>query len=220
MCCFYWTPGPFSQVHVSLWGVWPDGPGFTSVHSYWSKTELFVQGVWDYFRGPISLGEGGVRVIILSHHSPSSLKQPLIRDSHSKALLSAMSEKTGNKVFVSNSKSWLDHFSAAGQGGVGVDWALVQIHIAPLSKQAIKNAIKQWGNNKWQLRWAKLAACQQTKVWFPAIKNVPAHFVRRLNRFHLSHVIHFTTGHNNLLRHRCKLAGGGGKWCVQIVWGE
>ena len=132
-----------------------------------------------------------MRVIILSHHSPSSLKQPLIRDSSSKALLSAMSklsEKTGNKVFVFNNKSWLDHFSAAGQGGVGVDWALVQTHTAPLSKQAIKNAIKQWGSNKWQLRWAKLAACQQTKVWFPAIKNVPAHFVRRLNRYDLSRV--------------------------------
>ena len=89
-----------------------------------------------------------------------------------------------------------------------MDWALVQTHTVPLSKQAIKNAIKQWGNNKWQLRWPELAACQQTKVWFPAIKNMPAHFVRRLNRYDLSHVINFTTGHNNLLRHRCKLAGG------------
>ena len=127
--------------------------------------------------------------------------------------MSKLAEKTGNKVFVSNNKSWLDHFSAAGQGGVRVDWALVQTHTAPLSKQAIKNAIKQWGSNKWQLRWAKLAACQQAKVCFPAIKNVPAHFVRRLNRFDLSHVIHFTTGHNNLLRHRCKLAGGGSDVC-------
>ena len=62
-----------------------------------------------------------MRVIILSHHSPILLKQPLIRDSDSKALLSAMSklaEKTGNKVCVSNNKSWLDHFTAAGQGGV------------------------------------------------------------------------------------------------------
>ena len=164
----------------------------------------------------MSLFEGcGLRVNILSHHSPSSLKQPLIRDSNSKALLSAMSklaEKTGNKVFVSNNKSWLDHFSAAGQGGVGVDWALVQTHTAPLSKQAIKNAIKRWGSNKWQLRWAKLAACQQKKVWFPAIKNVPTHFVRMLNRYDLSHVIHFTTGHN-LLRYRCKLAGGGSDVC-------
>ena len=89
-----------------------------------------------------------------------------------------------------------------------MDWALVQTQTTPLSKQAIKNAIKQWGNNKLQLGWAKLAACQQTKVWFPAIKNVTAHFVRRLNCYDLSHVIHFTTGHNNLLRHRCKLAGG------------
>ena len=145
-----------------------------------------------------------------------------MRDSNSKALLSTMSklsEKTGNKVFVSNNKSWLDHFSSAGQGGVGVDWALVQTYTAPLSKQAIKNAIKQRGINKWQLRWAKLAACKQTKVWFPAIKNVPAYFVRRLNRYDLSHVIHFTTGHNNLLRHRCKLAGGGEVMCADCVGG-
>ena len=104
-----------------------------------------------------------MRVIILSHYSPSSLKQPLIRDSDSKALLSAMSklaEKTGNKVCVSNNKIWLDHFSAAGQGGVGVDWALVQTHTAPLSKQAIKNAIKPMGEQQMQLRWAKLAVCQ------------------------------------------------------------
>ena len=49
---------------------------------------------------------------------------------------------------------------------------------------------------------------RQALVWIPAIKNVPAHFVRSLNHYNLSHVIHFTTGHNNLLRHRCKLAGG------------
>ena len=75
------------------------------------------------------------------------------------------------------------------------------------------------GNNKWQLRWAKLAACQQTKVWFPEIKNVSAHFVRKLNRYDLSHVIHFTTGHNNLLRHRCKLDGGE-VMCADCVGGS
>ena len=55
--------------------------------------------------------------------------------------------------------------------GVGVDWASVHTHTALLSKQAIKHGIKHWVNNKWQLRWAKLATCQQTKVWFPAMAN-------------------------------------------------
>ena len=116
----------------------------------------------------------------------------------------------GNKVLLSNNKSWLGHYSAVVQGMVGVNRASVQTHTALLSKQAIKHAIKQWGNSKWQFRWAKLATCQQTKVWFPAIKSDFTLFIRNLSSYDLGHVIHSNTGHNNLLRHRCKLAGGGG----------
>ena len=61
-----------------------------------------------------------MRVIILSHHCPSYLKQPLTRDSKSKALLLAMSklaEKSGNNVLVSNNKFGWITLLLLGKGG-------------------------------------------------------------------------------------------------------
>ena len=57
------------------------------------------------------------------------------------------------------------------------------------------------------------STCQQTKVWFPFIRGNFIPQVRRLNRYDLGHLIHFTTGHNFLLRHGCKLTGGGSNLC-------
>ena len=160
------------------------------------------------------------RVVIPSQPRPSSLKQPLIRNFKTRAILIAMSKlagKMGIKILLSNNKGWSDHFSAVVLEGVGVDWSSIQTHAALSSKQAIKSAIKQWGNSKWQLRWAKPATYQQTKVWFPIIKSDFTPFIRRLSRYDLGNVIHFTTGYNNLHRYRCKVVGGGALICAGCV---
>ena len=86
--------------------------------------------------------------------------------------------------------------------------------------------IDRWGNSRWQSRWAELATCQQTKVRFPFLRTP---VIRRLNRYDLGHLLHFTTGHNHLLRHRRKLDGevaelcrlcGGDKEDALHLWAE
>ena len=82
-----------------------------------------------------------------------------------------------------------------------------------LSKQSLKHLVRQWGNDRWQAKWAGLSTCQQTKVWFPFFRGNFVCRIRQLNRNELGRLIHFMTGHNFLLRHRRKLAGEGSNFC-------
>ena len=157
------------------------------------------------------LVERGERVVILSRHRPISLQSPVIRDSKSKALLLAMSalaKKSGNKILLSSNKTLLDKHRSVLSVGVGVDWNSVPKHLALQSGQVVKLAIKGWGDCRWQLRWALLSSCRQTKAWFPTLRKDKTPQIRRLNRYDLGHLIHFITGHNNLLRHQCTLGAG------------
>ena len=116
--------------------------------------------------------------------------------------------KTGHKILLSDNKTMLERYWAVILGGRGRDWWKVHTFSALLSKQSLKHLVRQWGNNRWQAKWAGLFICQQTKVWFPFIRGNFIPQIRRLNRYDLGHLIHFTTGHNFLLRHGCKLTGG------------
>ena len=159
---------------------------------------------------------GGERVVILSKHRPSFLQQPVVRDLKTSTLLStmkALAERTGKKILLSNNKPLLGRYFTVFQEGVGVDWSHVSSHTALLSKQVIKRMVKKWGNDRWQAQWVGLTTCQQTKIWFPSIRGDFTSHIRRLERHDLSHLIHFTTGHNFLLRHRRKLTGEGTDLC-------
>ena len=154
--------------------------------------------------------------MILSGHCPSSLLQPVIKDSKSKALLLAMSRlarKAGKKVLLSKDKSLLDKFKSSLSEGAGVDWDSVRVHPALLSEKRVRLAIKQWGTCNWQLRWSALSSCRQTKVWFPNLRGKITTLIRRLNRIDLGRLIHFTTGHSYLLRHQQVLGASGSDRC-------
>ena len=95
------------------------------------------------------------------------------------------------------------------QQGDGVNWDNVQITTALQSWQIAKQAVKEWGDRKWQKRWDHLGTCSQTKIWFPILREDVTPRVKRLARADLGRFIQFTTGHNHLLRHRNLLEGGG-----------
>ena len=96
---------------------------------------------------------------------------------------------------------------------LGVDWSQVCSYPALLSKQAVTRSVKQWGNDRWKAKWAGLTTSQQTKIWFPSIRGNFTSQIRKFNRHDLIHLIHFTTQHNFLPRHRQKLAGEGTDMC-------
>ena len=127
--------------------------------------------------------------------------------------MSTLAKKTGKKVWLSNKKSWLDKYSIAQTEGAGVDWALVQTHLALQSEQVIKKAITHWGNCRWHERWSHLSTCRQAKLWFPVPWGDFSPLIRRLHRNELGRFIHFTTGHNHLLHHKRLLEGGGDDKC-------
>ena len=64
------------------------------------------------------------------------------------------------------------------------------------------------GEIGWQAKWAGLTTFQQTKIWFPSDRGNFTFIVRRLDWHDLSHLIHFTTGHNFLLGPRQKTGEG------------
>ena len=97
----------------------------------------------------------------------------MIRDSKTKDLLLAMMtlvKKVGNEIWFVKNKTLLDKHLTVFTEDTDVDWDTVQIHQAYQSGQAIKTAIKQWGDCKWQSRWNHLDTCRQTKVWLPHLK--------------------------------------------------
>ena len=163
------------------------------------------------------LVDGGEGVVILSDRCPATLFNPIIKDTKTKSLLQAMhklARKVSGKIKISNNKLLLDRYIK--QQGGGVNWDDVPVNTALQSWHGAKNTVKQWGDCKWQLRWSCLNSCNQTKTWFPILRGNVSQIVRRLSRIDLGRFIHFTTGHNHLLRHRNLLGGGGiGVDCVE-----
>ena len=155
-------------------------------------------------------------MIVLSRHCPTSLLDPVIRDTKTKTLLQAMSDlarKAGRKIGLSKAKNKLDKYLVAGSSRVGVDWGEVRVYPSLVNMQTVRGAVKGWGNKLWQLRWSNLPSCRQTKLWFPTSWGAQTSQIRRLSRNDLGRFIHFTTGHNHLRRHESLLTGGGEVKC-------
>ena len=160
--------------------------------------------------------------MVFKRHRLGSLLAPLITDSKGRSLLAALTnlaQKLGHKILLSKNIKLLDRYRTIVNEGVGVEWEGVRIHQALRSNKVLKLAVKQWGGGKWQSRWQHMDACRQTKTWFPTIQGDLSHHIRRLNRLDLGRLIHFTSGHNHLRRHRfllgqcedetCRLCGDG-----------
>ena len=113
-----------------------------------------------------------------------------------------LAEKTGHKILLFSNKFMLGRYCTVVQVCMGVDWSQVHIYSALLSEQSLKCLVKQWGNDRWQAKWAGLSTCQQTKIWFPFIRCNFIPKIRQVDRYNLGHLIHFTIGQNFLLRHR------------------
>ena len=172
----------------------------------WYKGLELITGAMD------NLVNWGDRVAILSSSCPETILRPIVHDTKSHDLLLAMtrlSRKVKGKIIISNNRELLDKYTPK-QPGVGVDWDSVPVTPALQSWQVAIRAVKEWGNCKWQQRWAGLSTCSQTKIWFPILRERVSPIIRRLGRADLSRFIHFTTGHNHLLRHRSLLGKEGG----------
>ena len=152
----------------------------------------------------------GVGVVVLVGGLPLSLFRPVVNDTKTKSLLLTMSDlekKGGCKVFLSDSKELLDRYLPTGMED-GVDWDNVRAHTALHGKPALKQAVLAWGNKKWNRRWRDLETCNQTKIWFPFLREDRIPLIGRLSRIDLGLLIQFVTGHNYLGRHRVVIGGG------------
>ena len=153
---------------------------------------------------------GGDRVVVLLDRCPASLFRPVVQDSKTKSLLQIMTglvNRMGNKILLSDNKDLLDRYMPRSEGE-GVKWEEIPTLLASQSRLKTREVVQRWGNGKWQRRWSLLSTCQQTKDWFPVLREDVSPLIRRLSRRELSLLIHFTTGHNHLLRHERKLTGG------------
>ena len=161
------------------------------------------------------LADEGMEVVILSEHCPVTLLRPIVNDTKTNTLLLAMSKlemKVKGKIKFSNNKLLLEKHLPKQQWD-GIRWDNVQVTTALRSWQIAKQAVKKWGDRKWQKRWDHLSTCSQTKIWFPILREDVTPMVKRLARADLGRFIQFTTGHNHLLRHRNLLEEGGGDKC-------
>ena len=131
--------------------------------------------------------------------------------------MSDLERKGGFKVLLSDNKKLLDKYLPTGMEG-GVAWDNVRVHTALHGKPALKQSVQAWGNKKWDRRWRSLKTCNQTKIWFPFLREDRSPLIGRLSRIDLGLLIQFITGHNYLRRHRkvmgegndtsCRLCGG------------
>ena len=121
--------------------------------------------------------------------------------------MTGLANRVGNKILLSDNKDLLDRYLPSAEGE-GVKWEEIPTLQALQSRLKTRETVQRWGNGEWQRRWSLLSTCQQTKVWFPELRVDTSTLIRRLSRRELSLLIHFTTGHNHLLRHERKLTGG------------
>ena len=151
---------------------------------------------------------------VLTGGLPSSLFRPVVRDTKTKSLLLAMSDivrRGGNKVTLSDDKKLLNKYLPINMEE-GMNWDNVRVHAALHGKPSLKQAVRAWVGKKWEHRWRKLSTCEQTKIWFPVLREDRTPLIRRLNRIDLGLLIQFVTGHNYLRRFR-KVLGEGDDKC-------